>query len=55
MTTNAKSPRAWVAAAVGLALAAAVVGACTPRQAEDFLHAAGKIAYDSMKARQPAR
>ena len=37
---------------VAAALAAALTGACTTREIEDLLHASGKIAYDSMKARQ---
>jgi|GEM_PF-6608847 len=37
------------------ALAAAHAGGCTARELEDLLYAGGKIAYDSMKARQDGK
>lgn len=54
--TRDRRPAAWrrstAAMLATVALAAALVGACTTREVEDFLYAGGKIAYDSMKARQ---
>ncbi len=50
--TTARRRRAWAAALVAATVAATATAACTAREAEDALHAAGKIAYDSMKARQ---
>jgi len=44
--------RGLAALALATALAAALAAACTARQVEDALYAGGKIAYDSMKARQ---
>ena len=55
MTAKATGQRAWAAAILAAAVAAAAVAACTTRQVEDVLHAGGKLAYDSMKARQQSQ
>ncbi|MBI2586159.1 MAG: hypothetical protein HYW28_09875 [Rhodospirillales bacterium] len=51
-----RPPARWrrgaAGALVATSLAAALTGACTTREIEDLLHVSGKIAYDSMKARQ---
>ena len=49
---SAQRERGAAGVLVAAALAAALTGACTTREIEDFLHAGSKIAYDSMKARQ---
>jgi len=55
-TKDRRRPAAWrrwaAGALMATALAAALAGACTTREVEDLLHAGGKVAYDSMKARQ---
>lgn len=56
-TASARRRRAAAVVAVGMAAVAtaALLAACTAPQVADVLHAGGKIAYDSMKARQQSQ
>lgn len=51
-STEDRQRRGAAGVLVAAALAAALTGACTTHEIEDFLHAGGKIVYDSMKVRQ---